>query len=147
MFVFVRKECKFSHDIQSQHNHPLLRECTLHQLNEDDLFLLLLQNDPALLPEVRKCKQEGWNSHLNVSHERIPPRRLNHAMTGIFLHSRYLSCRLKRPPSFLSLRSQLWEVFRVEQSSCNRSDVCSGMLESVTGYTQIYNEVIEYLSM
>ncbi len=94
-----------------------------------------------------EMQQEGWNSHLNVSHERIPPRRLNHAMTGIFLHSRYLSCRLKRPPSFLSLRSQLWEVFRVEQSSCNRSDVCSGMLESVTGYTQIYNEVIEYLSM
>lgn len=58
-----RKECKFSHDIQSQHNYPLLRECTLHELNEDDLFLLLIQNDPALLPEVRKCKQEG---HLNV---------------------------------------------------------------------------------
>ncbi|XP_067283729.1 protein mono-ADP-ribosyltransferase PARP12b isoform X2 [Pseudorasbora parva] len=47
-----RKECKFSHNIQSQHNYPLLRECTLHELNEDDLFLLLLQNDPALLPEV-----------------------------------------------------------------------------------------------
>ncbi|RXN06098.1 poly [ADP-ribose] polymerase 12-like protein [Labeo rohita] len=47
-----RKECKFSHDIQSQHNYPLLRECTLQELNEDDLFLLLLQNDPALLPEV-----------------------------------------------------------------------------------------------
>ncbi|XP_039523876.1 protein mono-ADP-ribosyltransferase PARP12b isoform X2 [Pimephales promelas] len=47
-----RKECKYSHNIQSQHNYPLLRECTLHELNEDDLFLLLLQNDPALLPEV-----------------------------------------------------------------------------------------------
>lgn len=64
--VFVRKECKYSHNIQSQHNYPLLRECTLHELNEDDLFLLLLQNDPALLPEVRKYKQEGLNSHLNV---------------------------------------------------------------------------------
>ncbi|KAI7791995.1 protein mono-ADP-ribosyltransferase PARP12b isoform X1 [Triplophysa rosa] len=47
-----RKACKFSHNIQSKHNYPLLRECTLHELNEDDLFLLLLQNDPTLLPEV-----------------------------------------------------------------------------------------------
>ncbi|KAF7645759.1 hypothetical protein LDENG_00198990 [Lucifuga dentata] len=47
-----RKPCKFSHDIWSSHNLPLLRECTLHELNEDELFLLLLQNDPSLLPEV-----------------------------------------------------------------------------------------------
>ncbi|XP_066580303.1 protein mono-ADP-ribosyltransferase PARP12b isoform X2 [Amia ocellicauda] len=47
-----RKECKYSHDLRSDHNYPILRECTLHELNEEDLFLLLLQNDPSLLPEV-----------------------------------------------------------------------------------------------
>ncbi|XP_047431442.1 protein mono-ADP-ribosyltransferase PARP12b [Mugil cephalus] len=47
-----RKPCKFSHDVQSEHNYPLLRECSLHQLDQDLLFRLLLQNDPALLPEV-----------------------------------------------------------------------------------------------
>lgn len=47
-----RKSCKFSHDIHSDHNYQLLRELTLHELSEDDLFLLLLQNDPTLLPEV-----------------------------------------------------------------------------------------------
>ncbi|XP_071359137.1 protein mono-ADP-ribosyltransferase PARP12b [Trachinotus anak] len=47
-----RKPCKFSHDVRSDHNYRLLRDCTLHELREDDLFLLLLQNDPALLPEV-----------------------------------------------------------------------------------------------
>uniref|UniRef100_A0A3B3QCS1 Poly (ADP-ribose) polymerase family, member 12b n=1 Tax=Paramormyrops kingsleyae TaxID=1676925 RepID=A0A3B3QCS1_9TELE len=46
-----RKQCKFSHDVRSEHNYPLLRECTLHELHEEDLFLLLLQNDPTLLPE------------------------------------------------------------------------------------------------
>ncbi|KAF5897192.1 poly [ADP-ribose] polymerase 12-like, partial [Clarias magur] len=45
-------ECKFSHNIRSEHNFPLLRECTLHELHEEDLFILLLQNDPSLLPEV-----------------------------------------------------------------------------------------------
>ncbi|XP_060745746.1 protein mono-ADP-ribosyltransferase PARP12b [Tachysurus vachellii] len=54
-----RKECKFSHNIQSEHNFPLLRECTLHELHEDDLFLLLLQNDPALLPEVCSHYNKG----------------------------------------------------------------------------------------
>ncbi|XP_055046797.2 protein mono-ADP-ribosyltransferase PARP12b [Misgurnus anguillicaudatus] len=54
-----RKECKFSHNIQSKHNFALLRECTLHELNEDDLFLLVLQNDPALLPEVCSHYSKG----------------------------------------------------------------------------------------
>ncbi|XP_029282302.1 protein mono-ADP-ribosyltransferase PARP12b [Cottoperca gobio] len=47
-----RKPCKFSHDIYSDHNFRLLRECTLQQLDAEQLFVLLLQNDPALLPEV-----------------------------------------------------------------------------------------------
>lgn len=47
-----RKPCKFSHNLQSEHNYGLLRECTLHELKEDELFALLLQNDPSLLPEV-----------------------------------------------------------------------------------------------
>ncbi|CAL8242302.1 unnamed protein product [Merluccius merluccius] len=58
-----RKPCKFSHDIRSQHNHPLLRECTLQELSEDDLFLLLLQNDPTLLPEVCVHYNKGVMPH------------------------------------------------------------------------------------
>ncbi|XP_071776632.1 protein mono-ADP-ribosyltransferase PARP12b [Centroberyx gerrardi] len=58
-----RKPCKFSHDIRSEHNYPLLRECTLHELNEDDLFLLLLQNDPSLLPEVCAHYNKGAGPH------------------------------------------------------------------------------------
>ncbi|KAF7693886.1 protein mono-ADP-ribosyltransferase PARP12b isoform X2 [Silurus meridionalis] len=54
-----RKECKFSHSLQSEHNFPLLRECTLHELHEEDLFLLLLQNDPSLLPEVCSHYNKG----------------------------------------------------------------------------------------
>ncbi|XP_076861306.1 protein mono-ADP-ribosyltransferase PARP12b isoform X2 [Brachyhypopomus gauderio] len=54
-----RKECRFSHNIQSEHNYPLLRECTLHELHEEDLFLLLLQNDPTLLPEVCSHYNKG----------------------------------------------------------------------------------------
>ncbi|XP_018545069.1 protein mono-ADP-ribosyltransferase PARP12 [Lates calcarifer] len=58
-----RKPCKFSHDIRSDHNYRLLRECTLHELNEDDLFLLLLQNDPTLLPEVCTHYNRGPGPH------------------------------------------------------------------------------------
>ncbi|XP_026182644.2 protein mono-ADP-ribosyltransferase PARP12b [Mastacembelus armatus] len=58
-----RKPCKFSHNIRSDHNYGLLRECTLHELNEDDLSLLLLQNDPALLPEVCLHYNKGSAPH------------------------------------------------------------------------------------
>lgn len=62
-----RKPCKFSHDIRSDHNYRLLRECTLHELQEDDLFLLLLQNDPALLPEVCLHYNKGCGPHGSCS--------------------------------------------------------------------------------
>lgn len=73
-------------------------------------------------------------------------------MIGIFLHSRYLSCRLKRPSPFLSLCARLRDVFRVETSSRNRSDVCSDMFELfqrlvTPKYTMSQCEVIEYLSI
>lgn len=58
-----RKSCKFSHDIRSDHNFRLLRECTLHELNEEQLFMLLLQNDPALLPEVCLHYNKGSTPH------------------------------------------------------------------------------------
>ncbi|KAJ8006463.1 hypothetical protein DPEC_G00107520 [Dallia pectoralis] len=58
-----RKQCKFSHDVSSEHNHPLLRECTLHELHDDELFLLLLQNDPSLLPEVCSHYNKGTGPH------------------------------------------------------------------------------------
>ncbi|XP_070847882.1 protein mono-ADP-ribosyltransferase PARP12b isoform X1 [Chaetodon trifascialis] len=58
-----RKSCKFSHDIHSDHNYQLLRELTLHELSEDDLFLLLLQNDPTLLPEVCLHYNKGSGPH------------------------------------------------------------------------------------
>ncbi|KAK2859265.1 hypothetical protein Q5P01_003885 [Channa striata] len=58
-----RKPCRSSHDIQSDHNYGLLRDWTLHMLSEDDLFLLLLQNDPALLPEVCLHYNKGSAPH------------------------------------------------------------------------------------
>nr|XP_046234809.1 protein mono-ADP-ribosyltransferase PARP12b isoform X2 [Scatophagus argus] len=58
-----RKSCKFSHNIHSDHNYRLLRECTLHELHEDDLFVLLLQNDPSLLPKVCLHYNKGSGPH------------------------------------------------------------------------------------
>ncbi|KAM4711993.1 protein mono-ADP-ribosyltransferase PARP12b [Anableps anableps] len=58
-----RKLCKLSHDVFSDHNFGLLRECTLHELKEDELFLLLLQNDPQLLPEVCLHYNKGSAPH------------------------------------------------------------------------------------
>ncbi|XP_074553926.1 protein mono-ADP-ribosyltransferase PARP12b [Halichoeres trimaculatus] len=54
-----RRLCKFSHDFRSSHNYPLLRECTLHELNDDQLILMLLQNDNTLLPGVCSHYNKG----------------------------------------------------------------------------------------
>ncbi|KAM6961886.1 protein mono-ADP-ribosyltransferase PARP12b [Tautogolabrus adspersus] len=54
-----RKSCKFSHDIRSDHNQRVLTECTLHELDETHLSLLLMQNDPELLPEVCSHYNKG----------------------------------------------------------------------------------------
>ncbi|XP_031167127.1 protein mono-ADP-ribosyltransferase PARP12b isoform X2 [Sander lucioperca] len=58
-----RKPCKFSHDIHSDHNLALLRECTLHELTEEQLSVLLLQNDNTLLPEVCVHYNRGDGPH------------------------------------------------------------------------------------
>ncbi|XP_039616766.1 protein mono-ADP-ribosyltransferase PARP12-like isoform X3 [Polypterus senegalus] len=47
-----RKQCRYSHDLSSDHNYNVLKAYHLTELHEDELFLLLLQNDPSLLPEV-----------------------------------------------------------------------------------------------
>ncbi|XP_028264306.1 protein mono-ADP-ribosyltransferase PARP12 [Parambassis ranga] len=44
--------CKNSHSLASPHNAEVLRRSGLHDLTEKQLFQLLLQNDPFLLPEI-----------------------------------------------------------------------------------------------
>ncbi|XP_041110316.1 protein mono-ADP-ribosyltransferase PARP12-like [Polyodon spathula] len=47
-----RKPCRYSHELSSGHNYEVLRNYHLLDLDQDELFMLLLQNDPSLLPEV-----------------------------------------------------------------------------------------------
>ncbi|XP_041937406.1 protein mono-ADP-ribosyltransferase PARP12b isoform X4 [Alosa sapidissima] len=68
-----RKPCKYSHDVQSEHNYRLLRECTLHELHEDELFLLLLQNDPSLLPEVKY----STHTHTHTYNYKMPEKYIH----------------------------------------------------------------------
>uniref|UniRef100_W5K0D3 Poly (ADP-ribose) polymerase family, member 12a n=1 Tax=Astyanax mexicanus TaxID=7994 RepID=W5K0D3_ASTMX len=56
-------KCKNSHDIKSQHNSALLALKNLSNLEEAQLFQLLLQNDPTLLPEVCPHYNIGNGEH------------------------------------------------------------------------------------
>ncbi|KAK5849508.1 hypothetical protein PBY51_009145 [Eleginops maclovinus] len=47
-----RRACRLSHDLRSGHNAEALRGCMLQELQEEQLMVLMVQNDPALLPEV-----------------------------------------------------------------------------------------------
>jgi hypothetical protein len=47
-----RNKCKNAHSLDSPHNTALIRSVDHHELGEAELFPLLLQNDPYLMPEV-----------------------------------------------------------------------------------------------
>ncbi|XP_030645815.1 protein mono-ADP-ribosyltransferase PARP12-like [Chanos chanos] len=56
-------KCKHSHKLDSAHNSALLHRAGLQNLNETELFQLLLQNDPQLLPEVCPHYNKGNGDH------------------------------------------------------------------------------------
>ncbi|KAM6946135.1 protein mono-ADP-ribosyltransferase PARP12-like [Aplochiton taeniatus] len=56
-------KCKNTHSLDSPNNMFLLRGVGLQDLKEDELFHLLLQNDPYLLPEVCSHYNRGISEH------------------------------------------------------------------------------------
>lgn len=52
ILCFYRLNCKNPHTLDSPHNMQLLVTHGLNDLTEKQVFQLLLQNDPYLLPEV-----------------------------------------------------------------------------------------------
>ncbi|XP_060779646.1 protein mono-ADP-ribosyltransferase PARP12 [Neoarius graeffei] len=56
-------KCKNPHDIKSAHNSAVLRKKNLYLLEESQLFQLLLQNDPALVPEICSHYNKGNGEH------------------------------------------------------------------------------------
>ncbi|XP_056621652.1 protein mono-ADP-ribosyltransferase PARP12-like isoform X2 [Triplophysa dalaica] len=56
-------KCKKSHDLGSAYNLALLKKQDLQRLTSEELFQLLLQNDPSLLPEVCFHYNKGNGEH------------------------------------------------------------------------------------
>ncbi|XP_015208757.2 protein mono-ADP-ribosyltransferase PARP12-like isoform X2 [Lepisosteus oculatus] len=56
-------KCKKSHNIHSDHNGAVLRDNFLQDLDEAELFQLLLQNDSYLLPKVCPHYNKGSGPH------------------------------------------------------------------------------------
>ncbi|XP_067325024.1 protein mono-ADP-ribosyltransferase PARP12-like isoform X2 [Anolis sagrei] len=53
------RACKYSHDILSEDNRKVLKNHELSGLNENELRVLLLQNDPFLIPDVCNAYNKG----------------------------------------------------------------------------------------
>ncbi|KAA8590618.1 hypothetical protein FQN60_014552 [Etheostoma spectabile] len=56
-------KCKNPHSLVSPHNAELLKRYGLHDLTEKQLFQLLLQNDPYLLPDICPHYNKGIGLH------------------------------------------------------------------------------------
>ncbi|KAM8883694.1 protein mono-ADP-ribosyltransferase PARP12b isoform 2-T2 [Synchiropus picturatus] len=124
-----RKPCRFSHDIQSAHNYRQLRESTLHELQESDLFLLLLQNDPTLLPEVTPPQYSdsmirvlpkgqvhssflSWNLRYKVNVSRPTCPTPSDSKVSICLHFLWNHCKFKKNCRFVHFHLPYkWEFF------------------------------------
>ncbi|XP_047453038.1 protein mono-ADP-ribosyltransferase PARP12-like [Mugil cephalus] len=57
------QKCKNLHSLTVPHNAEILRRNDLHDLTENQLFQLLLQNDPFLLPEICPHYNKGNGVH------------------------------------------------------------------------------------
>ncbi|XP_041111298.1 protein mono-ADP-ribosyltransferase PARP12-like isoform X1 [Polyodon spathula] len=53
--ICKKSRCGYSHDLRSGHNNQVLKANQLLGLEKAELFLLLTQNDPSLLPEFPVC--------------------------------------------------------------------------------------------
>ncbi|RXM37027.1 Poly [ADP-ribose] polymerase 12 [Acipenser ruthenus] len=53
--ICKQSRCRYSHDLRSGHNNQVLKANQLQGLEEAELFLLLTQNDPSLLPKFPVC--------------------------------------------------------------------------------------------
>lgn len=62
-FCRYRKKCKNCHDLNSDYNMAVLKREGLQNLEQAELFLLLLQNDSYLLPEVCMHYNRGAGQH------------------------------------------------------------------------------------
>ncbi|XP_061085364.1 protein mono-ADP-ribosyltransferase PARP12 [Conger conger] len=60
-----RRGCRFSHDMNSEHNARVLRDNSLQELDRNQLRTLLLQNDSTLLPPVCFSYNKGNGAYGN----------------------------------------------------------------------------------
>ena len=56
--LLCRKDCRNGHNLTSDHNVSVLKTHGVDHLSYSELCVLLLQNDPLLLPEV--SARRGW---------------------------------------------------------------------------------------
>ncbi|XP_010125809.1 PREDICTED: zinc finger CCCH-type antiviral protein 1-like, partial [Chlamydotis macqueenii] len=93
------RACKYSHDIINAENKKVLKTHGLSGLDENELRVLLLQNDPFLLPDVCQFynRKEGTCSHQNYCNKLHVCR---HFLQG---ECRFLPC--KRSHNLLNTHS------------------------------------------
>uniref|UniRef100_A0A8C0JBV6 Uncharacterized protein n=1 Tax=Chelonoidis abingdonii TaxID=106734 RepID=A0A8C0JBV6_CHEAB len=66
---FGVRTCKYSHDIFTDGNRKVLKTHEVSGLNENELRVLLLQNDPFLLPDVCQFYNKGRGPHGTCSQQ------------------------------------------------------------------------------
>lgn len=85
-----RNHCKYSHDVLSEENFQVLKNHELSGLNQEELAVLLVQNDPFFMPEI--CKSYKGEGRKQICGQPQPCERLHvceHFTRG---NCSYLNC-------------------------------------------------------
>ncbi|GAB5568823.1 zinc finger CCCH-type antiviral protein 1-like [Prionailurus iriomotensis] len=102
--------CTLSHDIHTPVNIQVLKNHGLFGLNEAQLRILLLQNDPCLLPEASSC------------HTRLPQ---------CFVSSQRAGCTWDRSPPLVCLlynKGEALHGYCNMKEKCNKFHVCKSFV-------------------
>ncbi|XP_005405506.1 PREDICTED: zinc finger CCCH-type antiviral protein 1 [Chinchilla lanigera] len=70
-----RNVCKYSHEVLSEDNFRVLKNHELSGLNQEQLAVLLVQNDPFFMPEI--CKSYKGEGRKQICNQQPPCERLH----------------------------------------------------------------------
>ncbi|XP_036904998.1 zinc finger CCCH-type antiviral protein 1 [Sturnira hondurensis] len=70
-----RNLCKYSHDVLSEENFKVLEQHQISGLNQEELAVLLIQNDPFFMPEI--CKSYKGEGRGQICDKQPPCERLH----------------------------------------------------------------------
>ncbi|XP_028381673.1 LOW QUALITY PROTEIN: zinc finger CCCH-type antiviral protein 1 [Phyllostomus discolor] len=118
-----RNLCKYSHDVLSEENFKVLEQHQISGLNQEELAVLLIQNDPFFMPEI--CKSYKGEGRGPICDKQPPCERLHiceHFTRG---NCSYANCLRSHNLMDRKVLAAMWEHGLSGDVVRNIQDICN----------------------